>query len=500
MSEDTCKGCPEKQITSNTDTKRLGWGVRHIQAACMCVCVTSLFMVRSSMGVAILAMTDRRGENENITVYDWDKNTQGVILSSFFWGYVVMQVPAGVLSKRFGGKAILLAALLINTVISLLLPVFASLGGWQLTCAARVVTGLAQACTFPASHTLLGRWFPDHERVMLSGFVYSGSQLGTILGMPISGWLAGTTLGWPLVFYAMAAQLLAVAALWHFLTASTPGEHRFMTALEREYIEKGLNTSKNERRVRTPWRQILTARPLWGIVLAHIGCAYGFVLFFVDLPTFLEKGLNISMRSSAILSALPYIGMWAGGLFATSACERVYNKGLLSGLACRKIFNTIGAVGISVGLVGLAFTGPGHTTLAIVWLVAALTFSGFCAAGFMVNHLDLSPNFAGLLLSLTNFIANIVCVFVPILTSFLLQNDPTDLSRWRIVFLVAAGMSVVTNVVYVMFGSAELQPWDDPDFLDKKVAQPEEMNPVLTQEPEKPEKSEKDNNKLLERV
>lgn len=55
-------------------------------------------------------------------IYDWDKKTQGVILSSFFWGYMMMQIPAGVLAKKYGGKLIMLCALLVNGVLCLALP------------------------------------------------------------------------------------------------------------------------------------------------------------------------------------------------------------------------------------------------------------------------------------------------------------------------------------------------------------------------------------------
>ncbi|KAL4721662.1 hypothetical protein ACJJTC_000566 [Scirpophaga incertulas] len=53
-------------------------------------------------------------------IFDWDKKTQSLILSSFFWGYLVMQIPAGIVAKRFGGKPILLFALASNMVICLL--------------------------------------------------------------------------------------------------------------------------------------------------------------------------------------------------------------------------------------------------------------------------------------------------------------------------------------------------------------------------------------------
>lgn len=39
---------------------------------------------------------------------EWDSVTQGTILSSFFYGYILTQVPGGYLAHRHGGKLVFL--------------------------------------------------------------------------------------------------------------------------------------------------------------------------------------------------------------------------------------------------------------------------------------------------------------------------------------------------------------------------------------------------------
>lgn len=55
--------------------------------------------------------------------YDWSQQLQGLILSSFYWGYILTHVPGGILSARFGGKYTLLLGVLVATVFTLLTPV-----------------------------------------------------------------------------------------------------------------------------------------------------------------------------------------------------------------------------------------------------------------------------------------------------------------------------------------------------------------------------------------
>lgn len=58
--------------------------------------------------------------------FPWSHSVQAVILSSFFWGYVVLQVPAGELARRFGGKVLFTIAVFVNSILSLMLPLGAA--------------------------------------------------------------------------------------------------------------------------------------------------------------------------------------------------------------------------------------------------------------------------------------------------------------------------------------------------------------------------------------
>ncbi|XP_047503568.1 putative inorganic phosphate cotransporter [Pieris napi] len=456
-----------------------GIGIRHLQMFCMGLNMITLFIVRSSMGVAVLAMTDiSRRRDSKVEIYDWDKKTQGLILSSFFWGYMVMQIPAGLLSKKFGGKLVILVALVVNGFVCGLLPSIVSIGGWQIVCVCRMLMGLTQACLFPASHTLLGKWLPAHERTSYTGLVYGGCQLGIVIAMPVSGLLAATDLGWKLIFYGISALMFVEAFIWHFFAASSPGEHRLITYKEREYIESDLN-SGGPSNLRTPWLNILKTRGFWGTLAGHIGSSVVYMLFFVDMPTYLEKGLQISLTSSAFLSALPYIGMVVGNVVSSFLCEKMYNKGVFRLVTLRRLFNSIGVAGVTVGLLALSFAKSDSKTLAVGMLTVTLSLCGFVSAGFMMSHLDLSPNYGGVMLSVTNCITSAGAVAIPITNSFILRNDPTDVGRWRVVFFGTAVVGVVCNVLYVLLVSADRQEWDDPNYLDKQKADPEERQPAL---------------------
>lgn len=87
-----------------------------------------------------------------------------IVLSSFFWGYTLMQVPSGYLAKTRSAKLVLGIGLFISGFASLIVPLANDVGDWLAICACRVIMGLSQACLLPCTHTLLSKWVPPSER------------------------------------------------------------------------------------------------------------------------------------------------------------------------------------------------------------------------------------------------------------------------------------------------------------------------------------------------
>ena len=96
--------------------------------------------------------------------FDWDDSIQNLILSSFFWGYVVTHIPGGMIAQRWGVHRLYMFAMLICGIATLLIPMAAHFGGWQLVIVCRVICGACQGIVPPVLHTLLSKWAPTEER------------------------------------------------------------------------------------------------------------------------------------------------------------------------------------------------------------------------------------------------------------------------------------------------------------------------------------------------
>ena len=56
----------------------------------------------------------------------WDKTVQGHILGSFFWGYLITQIPGGWIATKFGGKRVFGWSMFATTLATLFTPVAAN--------------------------------------------------------------------------------------------------------------------------------------------------------------------------------------------------------------------------------------------------------------------------------------------------------------------------------------------------------------------------------------
>lgn len=109
--------------------------------------------------------------------FKWSSSLQGYILSSFFYGYVITQIPFGLMSKRYGALRFLGYGMLINSIFAFLVPVAAREGGVVWLSVVRFIQGLGEGPIVPCTHAMLAKWIPPTERSRMGAFVYAGKKI-----------------------------------------------------------------------------------------------------------------------------------------------------------------------------------------------------------------------------------------------------------------------------------------------------------------------------------
>lgn len=83
--------------------------------------------------------------------HHWTEAEQGLILGSFFWGYVITQLPGGILSDKYGGKWPLGLGLFITAIFAILSPICARTHTYLLMFC-RVMQGLGEVRSYVDSN------------------------------------------------------------------------------------------------------------------------------------------------------------------------------------------------------------------------------------------------------------------------------------------------------------------------------------------------------------
>ncbi|RUS79713.1 hypothetical protein EGW08_012521 [Elysia chlorotica] len=394
--------------------------------------------------------TDKPGE------FNWDERTQGNILGAFFYGYMVSQLPGGWLATRYGGKRVFGLGVLCTSVLTLLTPL-AARSSIYLFIALRVVEGIGEGVTFPAMHSMFGVWAPVFERSKLVVFAYSGSEIGTVISLPISGLLCDSNIagGWPSVFYIFGSLGVLWTLCWFVFVYDTPASHPWISQVERSYIEHSIGKVTN--RSRPPWGKIFTSSAVWAIVAGHWACNWGLYVFLTCLPTYMKEILKFNIKTNASLSAIPYALSWIIKLVSGPMADFLRRNGYLSTKNTRKLFNSLGSF-LPAGLVLLVgVVGCDHVT-AVLTLTLCVGMGGFAGAGYGVNHLDISPRFCGILLAITNGFGTIPGFLSPLLVGSLTNNNQTR-GQWMIVFYITAAIYVVGASIFALLAQGEVQQW-----------------------------------------
>lgn len=131
--------------------------------------------------------------------FSWTEGEKQLILGSFFWGYILTELPGGRLAELVGGHRVFGHSMLWSSVVTLVIPFAANLGVTAMV-VSRVVLGFLLGASWPAIHPMTAVWIPPMDR---SKFISNmmASALGAAVTMPICGYLI-SWFGWPSVFYA----------------------------------------------------------------------------------------------------------------------------------------------------------------------------------------------------------------------------------------------------------------------------------------------------------
>lgn len=95
--------------------------------------------------------------------FNWNSKEKGLLLSSFFYGYITTQFIGGYLAAKYGGNVIFGCGIGLTALLTLLTPLAANISLYMLL-AVRIIEGIFEGMTFPSCYHIWSKWAPPSGR------------------------------------------------------------------------------------------------------------------------------------------------------------------------------------------------------------------------------------------------------------------------------------------------------------------------------------------------
>ncbi|KAI4454412.1 solute carrier family 17 [Holotrichia oblita] len=454
------------------------------------------FMMRTDINLAIVAMVEEPTQPEKANATDeycfssdvviddgptrvvdyggtlqWSADIQSYVLASFYWAYIVSQVVGGLATQKLGTKRVFGYAQLATAICSLSIP-WASETHYAIVIVLRSIQGFASGLTWPAMYALVGHWIPVPERSrFMSSF--QGFSIGIGITYPLCGLLI-SKLGWRSVFYTTGSIGVLWCFIWYLLAFDSPEMHPRISLSEQQYIkENTVNTYEASRKTTVPWGKILRSMPAWSIGITTFGRIWVHYTFIVPGPKYMKSILGFNIEANGVLSGAPFICSYLASVLFCYIADKLVTKNIMSLTNVRKLFTALAQVVPGILVFLIPYLGCNYIIILVIWFIA-VTMITAAYAGAMANVVDIAPNFAGPVLAFAQTI-HMTASFLSPLAAGYLTSGGHNLSSWRNVFNVTAAVAISTYIVYQIWGTAEIQPWNNTSQPDIHNAEEELM-------------------------
>jgi ACS family glucarate transporter-like MFS transporter len=346
----------------------------------------------------------------------------GLILSSFFLGYALMQIPGGWLADKLGSRRVLIVSVLMWSI-------FTALTGavWSLTSmiVIRFLFGIGEGGFQPSSSKLLSQTFPTDKRAWAMSIMLSSGGIVSLIVPLLSAYML-TTIGWRISFIILGAIGILITILyWAIikLPAHLVDEQTKRASKSGDGIFKQL--------IKTPLMLNLFIA-YYSIYAINWGLA-------TWLPTYLVNVRGLDLISLGWAQTIPGLAMLFGIYLAGYVIDRLP-------LGKEKVIGAVSCVVVGI-LLYLMYNAP-SVTMFVVYQTIVIIFISFVILLLPAIILKRFPSsVTGTSMGIANTGGQLAGFVTPLAIGFIVQtfNGSYNAAFWMlIVFAVICMISLLT--------------------------------------------------------
>lgn len=217
----------------------------------------------------------------------------GVVISVFFLGYSLMQIPGGWLADRFGSKYVIVISIALWSVFTVSTSFAWSLGS---LIAIRLVFGIAEGSFPPAAIKAVAEMFSKDNKPKMTAFLtssnYAGSMIAPLVMAPL---ILG--LGWRHAFEVIGFAGIAFAAAYLLLVPNDPKPTSGQG--DRQTASKRIDWATTRMLLKTPF--------LWQLVVVWFGLSCVNKGLDSWMPLYLLQQRGLDLKAVGVLVPIPFL-------------------------------------------------------------------------------------------------------------------------------------------------------------------------------------------------
>lgn len=349
--------------------------------------------------------------------FDLSPTTQGLILSSFFWAYALLQIPGGWLIDKYGPRKVITGSTVLWGVFQTLAAF--STGGISLLLT-RFMLGAAEAPLFPSGGKLNATWLSSQERGRGAVIMDCGGPLGAALGGIIIAYMIASIGSWRTVFaIAGIATILLGFVAWKYLR-DTPQEHNGANKEELALIEFSQNNKESAVDSEPVSKGI--GVPFGSLAAILCGRAAWAMMFFGLLtwgPSYLAQARGFDIKGIGNATFIIFLCGTFGSLCGGFLSDTLVKKGIAQRIAIKTVLTISG---ISTLVAFSLLPSMNDPIVAIAVLSVAAFFLMWGSLYWSFPALLAPKNKVGIVGGIMNMAGSIGGIVVPILVGFILNQ------------------------------------------------------------------------------
>ncbi|KAL0427242.1 UNVERIFIED_CONTAM: putative anion transporter 6, chloroplastic [Sesamum latifolium] len=406
-------------------------------------------MDKVNLSVAIIPMSHQFG---------WNASVAGLVQSSFFWGYALSQLPGGWLAKIFGGRKVLEVGVLVWSLATAMVPVVA--GFMPGLIFSRILVGIGEGVSPSAATDMIARLLSAPPLIQ--------------------------NYGWGSVFYIFGSLGIAWFSAFQFVREDEPPFRApYLSWPQSNPMSKSRGSSLKELSSSlgdVPWKEFFKSKAVWAMIYAH------FLEVGVTIPAYLGfphtsgnfKGLRMDYTYEIhdFIGSLKYVFtlmcLIVNFELACAKCEELNLDlteaawvSVLPPLAsvvvtsiASQLADSLISKGVETTVESTALYGNRTESMDVSILTGGLALSSFALSGLYCTHQDMSPEYASVLLGITNTVGAIPGIVGVALTGYLFDSTHS----WAMsLFAPSIFFYLTGTIVWLALASSKPQTFSKTD-------------------------------------